>query len=81
MTSKPRLVPSESEQPVSGVREHRCGLTGIGFNCPACEAVSARPSVRRYYCEMCDAWTKRGGDCKACGYPLRRAAATTERRR
>ncbi len=25
----------------------------------------------RYYCEMCDEWFYQGGDCKACGMPLR----------
>lgn len=24
--------------PVEGVRKHICGLSGIGFQCPACEA-------------------------------------------
>jgi hypothetical protein len=29
---------------------------------------------RRFYCEMCDRWFGgRGGDCKECGSPLRRA--------
>jgi hypothetical protein len=25
--------------PVSGMREHVCGLSGLGFDCPACAAV------------------------------------------
>lgn len=28
----------------------------------------------RYYCEMCDRWFRRSGDCPECGYPLRKAA-------
>jgi hypothetical protein len=28
----------------------------------------------RWYCEMCDRWFGRGGDCKRCGYPLVAAA-------
>ncbi len=31
-------------------------------------------SARRWYCELCDAWFGRGGDCPKCGASLRRAA-------
>lgn len=30
--------------------------------------------MSRWYCEMCDRWFGRGGDCRECGYPLRSAA-------
>ena len=36
-------------------------------------AVRVKPKTRRY-CEMCDRWFGKRGDCPECGYPLRTAA-------
>jgi hypothetical protein len=29
--------------------------------------------LKMWYCEMCDAWFKHGGDCRLCGAGLRKA--------
>jgi hypothetical protein len=61
------------------VTDHICGLSGVGFQCPACEAKrdqSEQPKPkRRYYCGMCEKWFSRGGDCRLCGFQLERSRA------
>jgi hypothetical protein len=34
--------------------------------------MKAQPAPKNY-CEMCDKWFANGGDCRDCGYPLRKS--------
>lgn len=60
---------------MSAIKEHICGLSGLGCFCPACEIVQEQQEKPKkpYYCGMCEQWFTKGGDCKWCGFKLEKA--------